>query len=228
MFKLILLNQNLESIKVLCNCILNEIPDVQLSGICTSIEEFDELFTKVNPDIILMNYSDYISSKYSNKSEFKKLRIIFYDTPHKSKNSSKQVFISTRASLTEIKNSISKLVANENIRLVRKKIIKWLEAFQFDFKLIGTTYLVECILYCYENKSDYVFENLEKNVYPQVAKICHNSLKHVKWSVTRAVKNMNSHMNASVQKQLSNIFSLDFSEKITTKPLINTIVAKLN
>lgn len=227
MFKLIILNNNLESIKNLCNCILNEVPYVQISGFTTNIEEFHYLFKKVEPNIIMMDYTDYINSKYCQKSEFKNLKIIFSDSNLSSRNTSKQIFITKKTKPNEMLNSISKFVSKENKNLMRKKIIKLLEPFRFDFKLIGTTYIVETILYCYENYSDYVFENLEKNVYPFVALECKTNVENVKWASIRAINSMNAHLSLAEKKILFGEFNLDVSEKATAKQLISTIVTKI-
>ena len=227
MFKLIILNNNLESIKNLCNCILNEVPDVQISGFTTNIEEFHQLFKKVKPNIIMMDYTDYINSKYCQKSEFKHLKIIFCDFNLSSRNTSKQLFILKKTKPNEMLHSICKFVSKENRKLLRKKIIKMLEPFRFDFKLIGTTYIVESILYCYENQSDYVFENLEKNVYPFVAIECKTNVESIKWATIRATNSMNAHLSLAEKKILFGNFNLDISEKATAKQLISTIVTKL-
>ena len=166
MSKIVILNNNLEFIRFICNNIFNQFQDVKLLGIAKNLDEFDVLVNKVNPTLIIMDYSDYINSKYSNKSEFKKAKIILCDSTELVKNSSTQLFVAKNKNTNEIIKSISKFIEKHDIRLIRKKIKKFLETFQFDFKLIGTTYLFESILYCYENKTDYVFENLEKNEYP--------------------------------------------------------------
>lgn len=226
MCKIVILNIDFESIKILCNCIINQFPDAQLSGICTSLEEFDYSVSKIKPNIIIMNYSDFINSSYC-KSECKIPKIIFYNSIPTLRNSSTQLFVSKNISSNEIK-SISEFISRHDHYLLRKKIIKILENFRFDFKLNGTTYLLESILYCYENKTDYVFENLEKNVYPYVAEKCHTTDSKVKWSISRATDNMNTHLSNLVQKQISNSLNLDISDKPSAKQFITAIVTKLS
>lgn len=175
-----------------------------------------------------MNYTDYIESKYCNKEIYKKSKIIFCDSKTNLKNTSTQLLISKNLDSNEIVKAISDFILKQNKKLLRKKIIKLLETSQFDFKLIGTTYILESILYCYENKSDYIFENLEKNVYPYIAQKCHTDLSKVKWAISRATNNMNFHIDKYSQKLLSDNYNLDISEKTSSKQLITAIVTKLS
>lgn len=228
MFKLIVLNNDIEFVKNLCNHIFSEIPELQLSGFTSDFTEFEKLVAKVKPYIIMMDYSDYIHSQYTKKSDFLKMKILFCNTKPSSKGSSKQLLISKNSSLNEMKDLIKNFVSKENLRILRGKIIKLLENFQFDFKLLGTTYVLESILYCYENKTDYVFENLEKNVYPHVAIRCNTNADNVKWSIVRSVNAMNARIHMPIPKQLSNQLNLDVTEKTTAKQLISAIVTKLS
>ena len=228
MFKLIVLNDDIEFVKNLCNHIFSEIPELQLCGFTSDFAEFEKLVAKVKPYIIMMNYSDYIHSQYTKKSDFLKMKILFCNTNPSSKKSPKQLLTSKNANLNEMKSLIKDFVSKEHIRLLREKIIKLLENFQFDFKLIGTTYVLESILYCYENKTDYVFENLEKNVYPNVAIICNTNADNVKWSIVRSINAMNARIHMPISKQLSSQLNLDTTEKTTAKQLISAIVTKLS
>ena len=54
---------------------------------------------------------------------------------------------------------------------IRKYFRTLLKNYEFNFNLNGTTYLLESIVYSYMNKDKYVSENLEKNVFPKIAKI---------------------------------------------------------
>ena len=229
MCKIVILSNNIEEIKFFCNLIINRLPGIQLSGICSNMEEFDFLVTKTNPNIIIIiickniffDSNDILIYCSSSSKKVSNSRVT-------QKNSSTQLCISRTDKTNDIIKHVSEFISKHDKRLLRKKIIKLLEAFQYDFKLIGTTYILESILYCYENKSDYIFENLEKNVYPHIAQICHTTIDKVKWSISRATDIMNSRINMSIQKELSDSFNLDFSEKPTAKQLITSIVTKLN
>lgn len=228
MFNLVILMNDLKILKAFCNFVLKEIPEVRLINIATSLNEFDEINSKVDADILFMNYLDVKDSKYYNsRSKSKVLRIIYCDHPENFKNTSTQLHICNSTNMNEITKFINNYIDKQNSSRLRKRITKILEAFQFDFKLIGTSYLLESILYCYENKTDYVFENLEKKVYPHVANICHCTPDNLKFSIIRAVNTMNANISKEAQKTLSKNLKVDISEKNTAKQLISTIITQL-
>ncbi len=228
MLKLLILNKDLEQLKIYCNNIFNEVPDCQISGLATTMEEFDNLFDKFKPNVIMMDYSDFINSKYFNNPDFKKQKLILYNTTRNLKNSTKRIIIYPDASLKDMKKSIIQFISRINENLIRKKIIKWLEHLHFDFKLLGTGYFIESVLYCYEHRTEYVIDNLQKNVYPVVAKKSNTTAKNIKWSITRSIKNMNSHFSVAEKKLLSENFHLYISKKVTAKQLISILVTKLD
>lgn len=225
MFKLVILSNNFDSIKNVCNFVINEIPDLQISGLATNQEEFLKLIDKVNPEVIMMSNSDF--NKCSQKLDVHTLKLLFYNSDNVFKRTSNKLYIPENNFTNQVTRTIRKFISKQSPIFLRNKIIKILESFNFDFKLIGTTYLLESILYCYENKTDYVFENLEKNVYPEIANICSASVNNVKYSIVRTINIMNSNISPSLQKKLSENFKVDISEKTTAKQLISTIVTKL-
>lgn len=227
MLKLIIFNSNLNLVKNLCNLLVNEISNLQLSGIANTENELQLLVEKVNPEIIMMTYTDFINSNYSKKLNSNILKILFYNSRKNIKNSPTKLFLQETACKNEILESIQNFIFNYSSFALRNRIIETLESFNFDFKLIGTTYLLDSILYCYENKTDYIFENLEKNVYPIIAKNFNTSNNNVKQSIVRTVNNMYTNISPITHKYLSEYFKIDISEKATAKQLISTIVTRL-
>lgn len=227
MFKAIILNNNIEVMKNICNSIINELTDVQLSGMATTLNELNSLIKKVHPDIIFLNYSEFSQVEFRNLIKDIKQKIIFYSSEKSYKNSTNRLFISENNSTDKKIKSINEFILKENHKVLRNRIIDILKAFPFDFKLVGTFYILESILYCYENKTDYVFENLERKVYPNVATICNCKSSNIKWAIVRSINAMHSCKTEYNQKLLSDNFKVDISEKTTAKQLISTIVAKL-
>ena len=226
MLKILILTSDMESLKTLCNTILNRVENIQICGISTNLEEFITLGEKLSPDIIYMNASDYLQSKFYSKTNLAKCKIIFCNTATNFKNSPNKLLISRNSSANQTIELIKNFVKQHDLIRVRNVVIKILEELNFDFKILGTTYLLETILYCYENRADYVFENLEKNVYPQIAKKYNSDANKVKWSITRAINSMNTFTFS--QKHLSANSKVDIYERTTAKQLITTLVTKLN
>lgn len=228
MLKLVVLIEDLKNVKTLCNSIIRRIPSIQLLGTGTNMNEFNQLVDSVQPDLIMMDYSDFINSKYYITSEYKKSKIIFSNTKRPLRNSCNTLCIWKNAPIEDTIAVISKFISKKDLELIRKEIIKILENFHFDFKILGTTYLIETILYCYENRADCVFDNLERNVYPYVAQKFHTSLNNVKWNIIRATEIMNANISILNQKHLPDTLKVNVFEKTTSKQIIGVILANLN
>lgn len=226
MLKILILTNDMESLKTLCNTILNRVEILQICGISTNLEEFITLGEKLSPDIIYMNASDYMQSKFYSKTNLAKYKIIYCNTATTFKNSPNKLLISRNSSANQAIELIRDFAKKHDLTRVRNIVIRLLEELHFDFKIVGTTYLLETILFCYENRADYVFENLEKNVYPHIAKKYNSNADNVKWSITRAINSRNTL--AFSKKHLSANSKVDVYERTTAKQLITSLVTKLN
>ena len=139
------------------------------------------------------------------------------------KNSKHVLYLSTHTNQKSTLKQIKSFTQKIDEEFIRKKVIRILEKFNFDFKLIGTKYLLESILYSYMTKETYLFENLEKQIYPYVSKKYNDTPLNIKWAIIRSINNMKARLNTC---NLPN-FSLENSEKITSKYIISEIVNKL-
>lgn len=87
--------------------------------------------------------------------------------------------------LTESKNRHTRLKGDE----IRSKVINELKKLKYNFSYKGTTYLVDAICVVYSLKEYYDY-NLEKNIYPLVAKKYGNSVNNIKCNITNATDKM--------------------------------------
>ncbi len=216
MHKLVIYSNNLELISKYCNNIFSQLNNLKLIGIVNSEKDLLDLIDFSNPNIIFLTEKnkDTLSSTL-NKVENK---IILCKNIEKYKNSKHNLYISENSNYTSIKNSIVKFISNISENDLHQRIYQKLDKLNFDFKLSGTNYLIHAISYSYINKDDYLFENLEKKIYPYVAKKFNITESNVKWSIVRSINNMNSKKSSNCQ----------FMEKITSKALISHIVNSLD
>ena len=110
-----------------------------------------------------------------------------------------------------------------NIQSSQATAKRILEKFNFNFKLIGTKYLLEAIVYSYFTRETYLFENLEKQIYPYVSQKYNVNPLTIKWAIIRSINTMKTKSNPVCLQSLS----IDDSEKITSKFIISEIVNKL-
>ncbi len=224
MFNLIIFNKNLNTIKSLTNKILGKIDNIKIAGIATDTTELYSLITEIQPDLLLISYSDLVS-KSNDKIIFKKIHLIVYNHEKTYQKSKNNLFLSSNINYQLAIQYIQSFITKLDITMIRKRIIKLLSILNFNFKLIGTTYLLEALIYSYAHRDSYIFENLERNVYPEVAKICNSNTQNVKFSIIRAMNSL--HLNKNTIKEISELSFLNTDEKPTAKHFISSLVPRL-
>ncbi len=115
---------------------------------------------------------------------------------------------------------------NKNVLVkkdIRREITNQLLLLGYNFKLKGTQFLFEAILYIYQKKEISLVENLERNVYRYIAMRNNKTVTNIK---TNIIKSTNYVYTYQDKKVLYEYFSLDI--KITPKLVISTILNKLS
>ena len=221
MLKYLIYNNNLEQVKVICNSIINSFENMQLIGIATTESELVSSQKNTQINIVIFDYDNIDNKKIMNLLESFSIKIVFYNNLINLRNDKYSLYINKSSSLYTIKKKIKNFIMKIDNYYVYQKIYNILKDMNFNFKLNGTFYLIKCITYSYLNRDKYVSENLEKNVYPQIAKQFQVPVTTIKWSVIRAINDVNYSTN-----NISNICS--YQNKITPKSLINEIINCLN
>lgn len=106
---------------------------------------------------------------------------------------------------------------------IRDKIISELRYLGYNFKHSGTNYLVEIILYAYENQ-DKLASNLQGDLYPFVAKKCNKTVPNVKSSVNRATECMYYECDMKILKKY---FNFDKDLRPTVKEVIIAVIKNI-
>lgn len=109
-----------------------------------------------------------------------------------------------------------------DISIIRQKVLNELSLLGYNFKLKGTQYLLDSIVYIYTKKNMNLLENLEKNVYRYISEKNNKSLLNVKTSIIKSTNYVYEYQDKNV---LDDYFSIDI--KITPKLVISTILEKL-
>ncbi len=115
----------------------------------------------------------------------------------------------------------NKLETHKNQKITQK-ISEELLLLGYNFKLEGTHYLLESISYIYNKNDIKLLENLEKNVYKEIAIKNGKKILNIKTSIIRAT---NYVYNYQDENKLYEYFSINI--KITPKLVISTILNKL-
>lgn len=130
-------------------------------------------------------------------------------------------------SFSKIMTSINNLIQEKNEakdqEWINAKIDKELKTLHFNNSYLGTKYLKECILYIIKDMNN-DFENLRKEVYPNVAFKHHKTVHNIKCNINSAVNAMYFDCEKEVIIEYFNFFE-DY--KPTTKIVISTIISKI-
>lgn len=86
----------------------------------------------------------------------------------------------------KIGNIINEIDHENYLPQIMNFTIAQLQKYGYDFKLKGTIYLMETILYIYSNNNMNLLDNLEQNVYKYVAFKHKKTVLNVKTSITKA------------------------------------------
>lgn len=155
-----------------------------------------------NDRISSLNYNPYIFSCISKNDEFSSI-------------------LNNIKKLTKIKEAQS--VASEKVEL-RKNIMKELQKLHYNSKFLGTKYLCESILKVSEMPYWDTF-NLEKQIYPLVAKKYNKNVQNIKCNINNATAIMNCECPKSIIMKYFNF--LDSSDEPKAKLVISTVLEHL-
>lgn len=222
MYKSIIFSNDLKFIKKFSNILFKNFRNFHIISIVGDTNEFPDLFSSSIINTLFISYEDYksISIKpWLNKFRYK---IIVCNESCTEKSSKYNLFLKDINDITILK-SLNKFISKTSETFINKKFRKILNKFNFDFRLIGSHYLLDSCVYAYLTKDSYNFENLEKKIYPYVAKKYHTSVKTVKWSIIRTINNVKSHYT----KDDLRLFPIDISDKFTAKTIITLLIARL-
>ncbi len=229
MLKLMLLCNTLGTSQKIINKIICNIENIRLIGISTTLDEAQSIIQKSDPDLIVttnLKIFELIKEKFITYSPGV---ILISNSKVKHDISYKNfIILDYRESFASITEIITDFV-KENLKTSKKeKTIKILSHVGFSFKLSGTNYLLDSILYANSYKGSYSFETLFYDIYSQVAELNNTNSNIVKWAIERSINYLyGSATNETLQK-IEKYFGIKYPERITPKFTINFIANKLS
>lgn len=227
MYNLLLMGDNYNTIKQICNSIISKIENIKIIGITIDFNELCSLISETKSEIIIICNTNYDTLPLLKISNYTPLIIIISDYKTKIKKFKNKILISNKVSSKYILNQIESCIENRNVEFVRQEVVDILKYLKFDFKFLGTHYLLDCIVYSYLHRDSYEFENLEKKVYPYIATKNKTSAGNVKWAIIRSINNMYLNHTTQTFHIIEDYFCISFPEKPTNKLIIGMIVNKL-
>ena len=240
MVNILIAEDNLYYAKTLMDCVNTINNNIRICNIVIDGKELlDILNSCKNIDIILldMNMPIYnglqVLKKLSDdaKAKYKKSFIVISGSKLINKidpdnNNLIYNVLSKKMNLSDIANEINKLIEyknNKNIHIIRQKVLDEISYLGYNTSYKGTKYLADAIQYTIIH-NNMNLDNLNRDVYPFLAKKYEQSIHNIKCNINRA--NLYMYYNCNSDR-LRKYFSYYDDEKPNTKTIIITIMHKI-
>ena len=203
MLKLLILCKTPDAVKNIINKMVSNITDLRIIGIANTTLEAEKIMEEIQPEIIITTIEEIIETNQD--INYKNLLVIPLQLKYE-----------------VITNKISEFIKTKVVSH-REKATRILTHLGFDFKLNGTLYLLDAILYAHTYKGACSFEQLKRDIYPYISEINDTSANRVKWGIERSITYMYKKHTEDSYKIVERYFSIRYPEKPTPKLVINFI-----
>ena len=227
MLKLLILCKKMETAKNLTNKVAVHLKDARLIGIANSLSEAKSILKEEQPEFIISTSKEIIDVIKETFINYFPGIIFFTHKKYRSTSYKNMIIINSNDDYEFTIKQISSFI-NKNKSTHKEKVINILTYLGFDFKLSGTIYLLDAVLYAHTYKGSYSFEKLERDIYSPVADANNTNINRVKWSIFRAINYMyHKHTETSYQI-VEKYFGLKYPTKPTPKLIISLISNNLD
>lgn len=227
MLKVLIICKRLENAKKITNNIVSKLADLQLIGIANNYAEAKNILIENQADVIITTDSHIIS--FINEEFFYySPGIVIIDRILQLKESYRKILlINNTSKYEEIVDLIRFFIHNKVENSHKEKVQKILKEIGFNFKLSGTIYLLDAILYVHSYKGSYSFEKLNKDVYSYIGAINNTTAYRVKWAIERMLKYYYEDEKSDFTI-IEKYFDVKYPQKITPKLVISVLANLLD
>lgn len=200
MIKGLIVDDNFSYSKNILNKIMNEITEINIKYITTTVRETIDILQKENIDLIFLDLElqdgtgiDIINEITGNITLVNQVI----------KNNENYQILSKTQTNEQIQRFIKDYIHNKKFKneekQIRDKIISEIKNIGYNFKYIGTVYILESILYVYMSNNLDLLDNLESNVYKYVSFKYNKSLNNIKTNIIKATMKINRNKQITVK-----------------------------
>lgn len=224
MIKILILCENNKLIKEILNSVVVITNNLKLTGISNTIGEAKALMLRNKPDFIITTNQLIIPEVNQTFTSHAPKTIFITKRPQKS--TKRVMYVDANWEFSQILMQISKIL-KRNVENSKKELVtNLLIDFGFDFKISGTPFLLDAILYKDTYDGNHCLEKLV-DVYSHVAQMHNTSLEKVTWAINRSVEYMYAKHTKYTYANIEKYFRIKYPEKITPKLVINLISSNL-
>lgn len=237
MINVVLVGENLNCFKELINNINIINQNIRICGISNDTKEINYLTSKQYIDFFIVDFDLYNNNKLLKQWLVNKNNIVYILNASDKKDTITKDYScviideNIKCAIEQINLLIIEKIAlqgnNKNIheeKIIRAKIIQEVNKIGYSFSHLGTQYIIECIYILYIMKN-YIVDNLERNVYPIVAKKFGNTSHNIKCNIRNATDLM--YLN-NKEEELKKYFGVENIESFKSKKIIRAILNKIN
>ena len=220
MIKALIVDDNLEYVKLILNRVLNKFQELHIEYVATTAQEAVEVIRKKQIDIIFLDLrlpdkeGFYIIDeiKLLNLINFPYIIVISEDDRliEKTKYSIFDVIRKLEREdliFLKIKNDLFEINYTKQEKQIKEFIISELSNIGYNWKYKGTLYMLETILYIYQNNNMDLLDNLERNVYKYISYRNGKKINNVKTNIIKATNAIKNGDNLTPKFVVSNILT---------------------
>lgn len=229
MLKLMILCSNLNTAQKITNKIVASIENIRIIGIATNLDEAKSIIIEDEPELILTTNAGLINFIKEKLVMYSPGIILISNVDEKKDYYYKDfLIVNYNLDFKTISEKISNFVKEDFNISKKEKVIKTLTSLGFDFKLSGTNYLMDSILYANSYKGSYSFETIYYDIYSYVAKINNTNSDIIKWAVARSINYLYDKGDKTTYNKIEKYFGVIYPERLTPKFTINFIANKIS
>ncbi len=229
MLKIFVFCEDFHYMKKIVNQVLINIEETKIVGITNNLDEAEKLLKDNQADIVISSDPEIINIVKEKFFTYNPYYIIFVHKRKKEKSTSTVLYEYYNSSPKRIITRIYKFI-NSSIKYSQKERISiLLKELGFEFRQIGTSYLLDAIFYVRTYKGSLSFNSLANDLYTRVARENNTTTDIIKWAISRSVNYMyEHHTKSSYKASIGKYLHLEYPEKPTPKQIISIISNKLD
>ncbi len=228
MLKVLIVCKENQTAKKIINKIVVKNEDLKIVGIANTLEETKDLFKVIEADLIITTNRNIVNLVKNKFIAHQPSIVLISKTKMSTVSTKKVLHLDYSLSFSEMAKKISMFIRKNLTSSDKEVVTEMLLKLGFDFKLSGTLFLLDAIVYARTFKGTYSFETLAKDIYTYVAENNNTTVKRVKWSIERPIHYMHKKCTKEDYKNIEKCFKIEYPEKLTPKLVINVLVNQSN
>lgn len=241
MINILIVSKSINCWKDLINNVISKNEELKLVGVATSKKEMNKIISKIHVDIILLNVKLSEINKYINTKiiaeNINPYSIIFVsdDIIDKNQCSNKYIYEYIKYEENNFKeliyatNTLANIQINPKLLTTKKDILEdiikgkiknELKYLGYNSSYIGTKYLIE-VIYILYNSNNYYNNNLEKDIYPLLARKYNKTINNIKCNITNATNAM--YFDSEEEKLMNYLKEFSLSKPGAKKIIISIL-----